>query len=152
VFHIVGGRESFGQVEKLVPAEAAQRVRIANHLFQSSSDRDQQLIAREMTERVVDALEVVEVQEQHGAEASVAEHLGSSLIESIIEERAIGESGQRVVQGLVGELGRQRALVGDVTLRDDVVEDVALGVAGGRTQDFYIDEPPVFAQVSLHVA
>jgi hypothetical protein len=59
------------------------------------------LIAREVTERVVHALEVIQVQEQHGAVPAVAQHFCPRLFESIVEQRAIGESRQRVVKGLV---------------------------------------------------
>jgi hypothetical protein len=35
--------------------------------------------------------------------------------ESVVEERAIGETGQRVVQSLTRKFGRESSLFGDVT-------------------------------------
>ena len=55
-------------------------------------DGDQQLIAHEMTVRVVDALEVIEVHHEHRARPALATDPGVRLGESVHEQRAIGEA------------------------------------------------------------
>ena len=56
-----------------------------------------------MAERVVDALEAVEVEAQHG-EALAAPQALQRLLQLLAEQRAVGEVGQRVVARKVGDL------------------------------------------------
>ena len=81
-----------------------------------------------MAERVVHALEVVEVQEEHGELPSITSDLGVRLLEPVVEERTVRKPGQCVVECLVRELGGERTLIGDVALGDDVVKNVAVFV------------------------
>ena len=77
---------------------------------------DEQLVAGGVAERVVDDLEVVEVEEEAGQAAGAgAEPLGDVLR----QQGAVGQPGQRVVVGLVGELGLEGQPVGDVLDRAD---------------------------------
>ena len=57
-------RELLGDHHELVPAEAPERVGPADHAVQARGDRLQELVADGVAEGVVDALEVVEVDEQ----------------------------------------------------------------------------------------
>ena len=59
---------SVGDHDELVPAEAPKRVGVAYDAIESLRDRSQELIAGAVAERLVDALEVVEIDEQrrHG--------------------------------------------------------------------------------------
>ena len=54
-----------------------------------------------MAETVVDGLEVVEVEEEHGG---VARTHDERVLDAVGEERPVREPGQRVVEGLVAEL------------------------------------------------
>ena len=58
---------------------------------------------------VVHALEVVEVQQQQRAVPVLSHDARVGLGESIVEERAIREAGQGIVQRLVRELGGEHA-------------------------------------------
>ena len=60
------GVESLGEVQKLVAAEAADRIGRTGYLFEAVGNRHQQLIANQVTVHVIHALKVVEVQQQHG--------------------------------------------------------------------------------------
>ena len=73
-----------------------------------------------MPERVVDALEVVEVDEHHRdlTHAAGLERLAHALG----EQRAVGEPGQRIVVGLVLELVLQVAQLGDGLLEAVVLQ------------------------------
>ena len=70
---------------------------------------DQQLVAGAVAERVVDDLEVVDVGEQHREAgvglAAALERVGQRAV----EERAVGQAGQRIVVGLVDERARRPA-------------------------------------------
>ena len=91
-------------------------------------DAAQQLVADRVAERVVDALEVVEVDEHHGdlVRAARLERLAHALG----EQGAVGEPGQRVVVGLMGELVLQVAQLGDGLL--EAVELQRGGRVGGQ--------------------
>ena len=57
-----------------------------------------------MTERVIDALEVVQVQKENGQLVQVAARLGNGAVEVFPEHRAVGQAGQAVMIGDVTDL------------------------------------------------
>ena len=101
-----------------------------------------------MAERVVDHLEVVEIEEENRDRVRVPARPGQRLVEAVVEEEPVGESRQWVVQRLVGEerLGllalRDVANVDDHTTDHGIVDEVrvhelepvprASGVAGAE--------------------
>ena len=86
------------------------RSRIAYHL--------QKFVADWMAERVVDVLEVVKVQNVYGHHLS-ARRTRQRLLQPLIQQRAIGQRGQRIVQRHVRDLGLRATLLGDVLVRGD---------------------------------
>ena len=78
----------------------------------------QQLVAGRMAQRIVDGLEVVEV-EQVYRHHSAASGAGERVLEPLVEQHAVGEVRQRIVQGHVHDLGLGAALLGDVLVRGD---------------------------------
>ena len=58
------------------------------------------------------------------------------MVDAIAEEGAIGEAGQRIVEGLVSQLLLERLALGDVAVVDHDAADgrIALHVAGGRLE------------------
>ena len=64
-----------------------------------------QRVALDMAQRVVDGLEVVEVEEQDPDGLGVVAPLSQRLLEPVDEEGPVRQPGQRVVEGLPGELG-----------------------------------------------
>ncbi len=86
-----------------------------------SRDLDEEAVARRVSERVVDDLEVVHVEEQDGDAGSPSAGPIQGPIEVLAEEGPVGEPGQRVVEGVVEELRLQPLLFGRVdeqALRD----------------------------------
>ena len=71
--------------------------------LQAQRDLLQQLVAAGVAERVVDQLEVVEVDEQHRERRVAALRLHDHLREAVGEQRAVGQPGQRVELRQVGE-------------------------------------------------
>ena len=71
-------------------------------------DRDQEFVAGDVAEAVVHGLEVVEIEEQGGdrARPGARRERGLGLLD---EAPSVGQPGQRVVEGLVAELGLERA-------------------------------------------
>jgi hypothetical protein len=56
-------------------------------------------VARLMSMRIVDALEIVQIQEHHGKDPPMPLSLGDSVFQPILEERSVRQAGQIVMQG-----------------------------------------------------
>ena len=84
---------------------------------QPPRDRDQQLVAARVAERVVDRLEAVEVDQQHADGGPRPRRALLGLAQAVGEQRAVGEVGQRVVEravdgvGVVARVGQREARV-----------------------------------------
>ena len=116
---------------ELVAAQARREVARLQRAAQAPGDGLQQLVADRMAERVVDRLEVVEVEEE---DRVVAPARGEQLAELVEEQRAVGQAGQRVVVGLVLEAALQLAQLGDEVLQPVVLQRHA-GVVGQRAEE-----------------
>ena len=86
----------------------------------------EQRVAGRVAEAVVDRLEVVEVDEQHGELAAVALEPGRRVVDAVAEQRLVGETGQRVVERLVGELVLEAPVLGDVAEAPHPTDDLAV--------------------------
>ena len=88
---------------------------------QAAGDLDQEPVAGPVTERIVDDLEVVEVEEQHRDLGPAPAAACQRPLDVVAEEDPVGQPGQRVVQRVVEELLLEALLVGRVdeqALRD----------------------------------
>jgi len=83
---------------KLVAAQARHRVHLARHPPQPRRYLRQQLVAPRVAKGVVDVLKAVEVQQQQRQRAG-----GKRRAEPLVEQRAIGQAGERVVRRLVAQ-------------------------------------------------
>ena len=111
---LVGVGEHDGE---LVAAHPRHDVGGADRAAQQSRDRDEELVAGVVPERVVDLLEVVEVEQQQGAGRTVPAAPVEVALELALEAAPVGQPGEHVVVGEVGEPVEVAAAVGDV---DDV--------------------------------
>ena len=89
------------QHHEFVAAEAGHGVLQTHAGFQARSDQSQHGVADRMAERVVDVLEVVEVEEQQGAAQIMALEQGDLLGQAVHQQGAVGQVGQRIVVGQV---------------------------------------------------
>ena len=95
-----GARDEHGE---LVAAEPGERVAAPQRGAEALGDLDQQRVAVVVAERVVDLLEAVEVDQQHRGRVVAAQRaLGAA-----VQERAVGQAGEGVVQGLVAQAARR---------------------------------------------
>ena len=80
----------------------------------SPGDPDQQLVPSVVAEPVVDQLQAVEVDEEHGHPPIATEVTAQGVAHAVGEQGAVGQPGQVVVESLVAKprLGRQQQLVG----------------------------------------
>ena len=77
-------------------------------------------------EAVVHGLEVVEVDEEHGQVRARALVAGQGVVEAVLEEGLVGQAGQRVVEGPVGQLVLEPLAVGDVAEAHDPADDATV--------------------------
>ena len=132
---LVGGAQAAQDQDELVAAHPGDRVQLADLGAQAPAERDQQRIADRMAERVVDHLEAVEVEEQHGDHLATARALLERVREALVEQRAVREIGERVVTGVMARAGFRRLARGDVAHGQDE-EAAAVDVeTGGRKLD-----------------
>ncbi len=89
---------------ELVAAEPRDGVRPAQDLLEAPAQLGEQAVAALVTERVVDLLEAVEVDEQDGHAASELPGLGEGLLGAVPEERSVRQSGEIVMERLVLDL------------------------------------------------
>ncbi len=101
---------------ELVAAHPGRRVRPRRSISAiRCADRDQQLVADGVPERVVDLLEVVEVDEEHAEGGVVAlGGQGERVLQPVAEQHPVGQPGQAVVERLVGQVVLQPPPLGDV--------------------------------------
>jgi hypothetical protein len=75
-----------------------------------------------MTEPVVDRLEAVKVQREQLAGLGVAATMGHKVADPLGEQRPVRQTGERIVQGLMAQLGLALLTVGDVLDVDDAIK------------------------------
>ena len=106
------------QDRELVAAEAGDGIGVAHAGEEALGHRLEEAVADRMAERVVDALEVVEVEAEHG-ERLAARHPDERLLHLLAEEHAVREAGERVVARHVLDAGLGADRLGDVLDRRD---------------------------------
>ncbi len=86
---------------ELVASEPGDGVEIAKRGAEALRDRDEQCVAGEVAEAVVDCLEAVEIDDHHREVAAGARAAGQRVLEPVVEEAAVGQGRERVVHRLV---------------------------------------------------
>ncbi len=76
-----------------------------------------------MAEGVVDGLEVVEIDEQQGADQIVAARLAKGVGQGLVQLAAIGQAGQLVVVGEILDAALRLLALGNILEADDEVAD-----------------------------
>jgi hypothetical protein len=105
--------ESRQDHDELVAAQPRHGVRLAHCGREPLRNRLQQLVAGIVTEGVVDPLEVIEIEEQARDVRAVSLRLGEDLLQPLVEQRSIRQSGENVMlRELVGVRRRDLELLG----------------------------------------
>ena len=119
-----GGPVRAGQTDpKLVAAEPGDGVRLPHRPLQAGTDLLQDHIAVVVAEGVVDLLEAIQVQQQQRERCVLVAAGGDGLLHVPLQEGAIGQPGQQIMRGLVGQLVLGSLALGDIA--DDAGEDAA---------------------------
>ena len=112
---------------ELVAAEPGTGIRLANAGGDPLGHRDQEIVAREVAERIVDVLEVVEIDQQQGDRLVASAGLGDSVLQAVVQQDPIGQPGQRVVMRHVVNLLLGSLALGYVVEHPDETIGRALG-------------------------
>ena len=111
------------QDRELVAATVDRPCRPVGATVTRRDDLDQQLVPGAVAQGVVHVLEVIEIHEQHRRPRAMATAPGEGVLDAVGEERPIGQSGQRVVERLMAQLGLEVRPVGDIVAVDDETAD-----------------------------
>ena len=106
--------DALEQHGELIAAEARHGVRGARRLDDALRDRLQQAVAGVVAERIVDVLEVVEVEEHDRDEALAALRQGERVLHAVAEQVAVRQQRQRIVEGELAQLLLERLALADV--------------------------------------
>ena len=117
------------QQQELVAALAGEDVAAADELADAARGLAQHLVAGRVAERVVDELEVVEVEVEERDRLAGAARADEVQAQLLLELRAVRQAGERVVVGEVGDLRLGAAALGDVLAGAQDGDDLALVVA-----------------------
>ncbi|MCW2615470.1 MAG: hypothetical protein JWN08_2464 [Frankiales bacterium] len=112
--------------DELVTSQPRDQVAVAAGAGQARGDRAEQFVAGAVAERVVDHLEPVEVEEQQRQRTAGVEQ----VLEVLVERSTVGQTGQRVTEGLPLQPVRALDTPGDVAGRALQLEHPALGPHG----------------------
>ena len=108
------------------PPETCCRVEGAEATGELRRNPFEQLVTFPVSQAVVHRLEIVEVDEQHRQVGARQADPGQGVLEPVLEERLVGQSGQGVVEGPVLQLVFQADAIGDVAEAPDPTDDGAV--------------------------
>ena len=130
------GAAHFGQQDdEFVAAVAADRIDPAHAAHQAPRHFLEQQVAHMVAHAVVDMLEVVEVQVQHGQHVQLAPRGGQRQRQPVAQQHAVRQVGQEIMFGQVARLFLVFLALADVEQDGHVVTGLARMVAdGGQRQ------------------
>jgi hypothetical protein len=99
---------------ELVAAEAGDGIAAADLVLQPLRELAQKSIAGDMAERIVDVLEARDVEAEDRDLAAVAPAAGQRLVQTVVEQQTVGQTGQSVVMGEEMKARRRLAMLRDV--------------------------------------
>ena len=128
---LVRSPDAFEEDRELVAAETRRRVALPELPFEPIGDLDEQAVSEDVAVAVVDELEVVDVHEEHGDLASRSS-TGQRVLHALLEQDAVRQSGESVVEGLVLEFVLEADALADVARGEHQAAHVRVVRAGWR--------------------
>ena len=129
--NVFGGIQVAEQHDELVAAHAADRIGLPQCALDALCRGHQQLVARRVTKRVVDQLEMIEIHEQDGKHRHIPSIGRQHLAQPIQCQGAIGQAGQRVARGLAVDRLLRKLGVRDIAEDRDVAHDMVAFILEG---------------------
>lgn len=138
---LLGVGQVLAQDDELVAPETGDRVVRSDDRLEAGRHLDEHLVAGGVARGVVDGLEVVEVEEDHGGPRGAPAHGLERVLEPVEEERPVRQPRQRVVQSLMGER----------LLGLDLAADVPRDAVGPHDAAVLVDERELRRRDPAHV-
>ena len=108
-----------------------------------AGDFDQEPVPSRVAEHIVDVLEVVEVEQQQPGSPIMALGLSQSMLQAVVEQRPVGQAGQRIVEGeITGALLDPRAF-GDVPANPRKANHRAVRILDRRQAECDLEPPAI---------
>jgi hypothetical protein len=120
---------------ELVAAEARRGVGRPRALREALGGGAQELVAGGVPDAVVDGLEAVEIDEEHAQLGLTAGRNVERVLQAVEEERAVGQPGEGVVEGLLHGLDGARVGQREARVLGEGVEHPELGVVEAARGD-----------------
>ena len=115
---------------KLVAAKTRDRVFVPHFAGQAFGDLAQQAITDEVSARVVDGLEVVEIEIEQSHVGAARPVIAEQFAQALVEEVAVGQIGQAVVMRHLGDALFDQAICGHIAR--DAAHAAITARAGGK--------------------
>jgi hypothetical protein len=122
---VVGTVPGFDEDDELVASDSGDGVALTQDALKSARGLEQHGVPRRMARGVVDPFEPVEIAEENRDLPPVATRAAQGRAEAIHQKSPVGQAGEGVMQGRVGELLLGLHDVGHVTARADDLHDPA---------------------------
>src|SRR3990167_4304293 len=103
-----------------------------------------------MTDRIVDRLEAIQVDEHHRQATLIAPGNLAALAQAILEQAAVGQAGQQIMTGIETELSLIASFFGDVVLYTDKMGELAALVEDRRDVQIVPEWCAVLVVVAQH--
>ena len=132
---LVGALDVRQQHDEFVAAQAADGVDLAHAGAHARRHFAQHDVAGLVAMGVVDRLELVEVEEHHGAAVLLAPPGGQRLVQPVEEQDAVGQAREGVVLGLVAHLLFDAFALADIGQHRHIARHVAMRIADRRERD-----------------
>ena len=145
-FRRVAVFNGFNHHGEFIAAETRDGFAHAHGAGNPTRDDLQQFVPDGVSERVVDPLEPVEIEQDHGHVLMTAPTPFERMMQTIAKEDAIGEAGQLIVKRLLDELRLHALALGDVL--DDAQQARLLAVVDDRDRQLAPDDMPVLVLVA----
>ena len=136
--HVHGAVHRGQQQRELVAAQARHRVALAQRPEQPLRDALEQAVAHAVAQRVVDDLEAVQVQEQHGQPLARAVRVGHRHRETVVEQHPVGQAGERVLVGQAADTLLRPLALGDVEGREQQRRRGGIAYVGRTGEDYAV--------------
>ena len=133
----VNGLSDFGQHDdEFIAANPAHGVRVAHAGDQALRHRLQQQVAGAVPERIIDVLEMVQIEKQHRqvGPAAAGEHDG--LRQPVDQQHPVRQVGEEIMLRQIGHLARQFARLADVAKDDHHADGLAACIVDRRHRIF----------------
>ncbi len=131
-FRDMGGAAGIGigqHQDEFIAAQTRYRVLFAHHQVQASGQRDQQFVADAVAQRVVDVLEVIEIEENQRQRLMAALRAAERVADAVLEQAAVRQPGERIEMREPLDMLLRCLVLGDVAEDADIVAQRAAGIA-----------------------